>query len=533
MSSRETTPTITGRFTSPTTSNANIIKKYPGTPKSPLLNNSSTNMGARQRLLSSKISAPRPINLPSLRREHAAGTDISNTASSAPSHGWGSTSNSPSITPESKQAISPEQHPSSIHVDSSKPEISVKKSTDHTSSPVLIPQPSSSTSRVWAVPTTQTTTQTSSNEFPTAAEAASGKNKLSLNDDKEYLKYVASDPNHTSWDEMVQVETDPDPVTTSTERPVSPSERFTEDYDRSYPPQKHYHNENYKPTYRRSEDHGYINNRYTHNDGNFDYKRHSSTDGQRQPYPSWPRRNSTDRRTSYDKRSELYPTTLLQRPRRLSDQTFISDRDEQNALQIIPQPSISSTTTNSEEITVAQKTVMLTAAERAKKRRDEQEAEYKAAAERARQKAAALAEQQAKEKSQKEKDAPNEEKLRQEVSKEESPKEDIPKEDNKPSNNVLSPQLPDVSKPWNLVAAKKGPVPEKKMSTSPIISQDSNKKNLDNQEKDTKKNNTEDANDEKDTTTNLYDKNMTEDEKNWEDDCRKECGCCICLPKAN
>ncbi|KAI9484029.1 MAG: hypothetical protein EXX96DRAFT_560569 [Benjaminiella poitrasii] len=575
MSSRETTPTISGRFTSPTTPNANVVKKYPGTPKSPLLNNSSTNMGvnrgspARQRLLSSKISAPRPINLPSLRREHAAGTDVSS-ASPSSSHGWGSASSSPSIIPEIKQTTSTEQPHSSAatdHTDYNKLETNSNKtkSTDPASSPVLIPPHSSTSNRVWAVPDAAKA-QAPSNDFPTAAEAASGKNKLSLNDDKEYLKYVASDPNHTSWDEMVsedlddfsvdviefddgtkvQVEMDAsatesstNPLTTSTET-VSPSERFTEDYDRSYPPQKHYHHpsENYKSFNRRSEDHGYINNRYIHNNGNFDYRRHSAEGERRQHAASaiattnsdrWPRKNSAEnvyRRSSYDKRPDnshnglFHPTSLLQRPRRSSDQSFVSDQSREepassfhnnhDALHIIPEPSLSLTSDNSEEITVVQKNLMLTAAERAKKRRDEQEAEYAAAAERARQKAAALAEKQFQEK---EKERPQEEKPSttvQEVSKITPP----------PATAVTTtattappaPKLPDTSKPWNLVAAKNGPVTEKKTSTSPKPNPSDEQKTSKDDKKDTNENHISDK--VKGKSNNIE---MTEDEKNWEE----------------
>ncbi|KAI8090123.1 uncharacterized protein B0P05DRAFT_529448 [Gilbertella persicaria] len=277
-------------------------KKYPNTPKSPLISNTTANgnrhpQAARNRLLSSKISAPRPINLPSLKREHE-GTEHSN----SPATGWGSNTSSPMVEkslPE-ETAVSPE--------------------------PTRSPSPQQQ-GRAWAVPETQQQQQKSTQDFPTAAEAA--KKMPFVHDDREYLKYASSDPNHTSWDEMVSedlgefsvdyVEFD-DGTKVQVGETVSPSERFTEDYDRSY----------YKPSNRRSS-------------------------------APWSSSRSNTGRQSY--------------PRRLSEQSVRSDH---SALE-------------PEEITAAQKNVMLTAAERAKKRRDEQEAEYAAAAERARQKAAALA----------------------------------------------------------------------------------------------------------------------------------------------
>src|SRR5687767_8182100 len=135
----------------------------------------------------------------------------------------------------------------------------------------------------------------------------------------------------------VQVESDTTAATTTTTtttEPVLPSDRFTDDYDRSYPPKlhhqhHHHHNDHphndhhsstggYKP-YRRSEDHGY-NARY-----NYDNRR-SSGEGERR-YSSSDRwssnRENGYRRSSYDRKPDqiFHPTTLLQRPRRLSEQS--------------------------------------------------------------------------------------------------------------------------------------------------------------------------------------------------------------------
>jgi hypothetical protein len=278
----------------------------------------------------------------------------------------------------------------------------------------------------------------------------------------------------------VQVESDTTAATTTTTtttEPVLPSDRFTDDYDRSYPPKlhhqhHHHHNDHphndhhsstggYKP-YRRSEDHGY-NARY-----NYDNRR-SSGEGERR-YSSSDRwssnRENGYRRSSYDRKPDqiFHPTTLLQRPRRLSEQSLRSDHSQEhtNPLEIIPEPA-------TEAITVAQKNLMLTAAERAKKRLDEQEAEYKAAAERARQKAAALAEKAKEaEKAGKAEIAEKDEKVEKaaivEVEKKiltkKTPK-DTPsraststKPDSPKANTELAPKVPDTSKPWNLVAAK-------------------------------------------------------------------------------
>lgn len=136
-------------------------------------------------MLASKISAPRPINLPSLKREHAVGSDVP-VSSPATSHGWGSASSSPSI-PQQQQHTDTEKS-TQQHEKKQDPEITDKmnKSPDITSTtpPVLIPASSSSntatananatTTRAWAVPTIKQTKVPPSIDFPTAAEAASG-----------------------------------------------------------------------------------------------------------------------------------------------------------------------------------------------------------------------------------------------------------------------------------------------------------------------------------------------------------------------
>ncbi|KAI8382406.1 hypothetical protein BD560DRAFT_222609 [Blakeslea trispora] len=92
-----------------TNNNRHNPKKYPNTPKSPLMNNANVggnrSQTARNRLLSSKISAPRPINLPSLKREHEGTEQPIPTAS--PATGWRSNTNSPSLP----HSHSPEQKP--------------------------------------------------------------------------------------------------------------------------------------------------------------------------------------------------------------------------------------------------------------------------------------------------------------------------------------------------------------------------------------------------------------------------------------
>lgn len=286
--------------------------------------------------------------------------------------------------------------------------------------------------------------------------------------------------------------------------PVLPSERFTDDYDRSYPPkqtyhhhhphyQKHHdndqHHANYKP-YRRSEDHGY-SSRYSNT--NYNSRRHSSTmeGGSERRISStssssnrWTsssttastRRESMDyqphygnRRSSYDKKHDngpYHPTSLLQRPRRLSEQSFRSDHSREeissssnNPLHIIPEPA-DAVPENTEEIIVVQKNLMLTAAERAKKRLEEQEAEFKAAAERAKQKADALAAKQAelKEKTILKKPVASADTATLDKATSPSAVLTTNKASAKASalpKSPLPPKLPDTSKPWNLVAANK------------------------------------------------------------------------------
>lgn len=140
----------------------------------------------RQRLLSSKISAPRPMNLPSLRREHAVGTEVP-ASSPATSHGWGSsTASSPStpfIQPENSNLK--EQPVITSPVMKPVEPIDSPSKVDPASSPTLN-NSQSSTVRAWAVPTvTEPTVQPPSTDFPTAAEAA-GKSKYSLQ--KKFLQ---------------------------------------------------------------------------------------------------------------------------------------------------------------------------------------------------------------------------------------------------------------------------------------------------------------------------------------------------------
>lgn len=314
----------------------------------------------------------------------------------------------------------------------------------------------------------------------------------------------------------------------STSNPVLPSDRFTDDYDRSYPPKPittsdhHYtehHYSSYKPSYRRSEDQGY-NSRYNnnvHGNGLYDNRRHSSANvGERRSSHDsrWTSRRdsidnnnwSSNRRSSYDKKSmnttttPSYHPTLLQRPRRLSEQSFTSSHSHHsredhhdihhNPLQIIPEPTTVVDTEAAAEITAAQREVMLTAAERAKKRRDEEEAEYEAARLRARQKAEALAEKARLEKLEKEakeaKEKPaitiqkkpavnNSEKKSIKTNSEPAEKKES-KRYSESSVATRTPQklfehspLPDTSKPWNLVAAKKE-VPTKSATVPPVTS---------------------------------------------------------------
>lgn len=323
----------------------------------------------------------------------------------------------------------------------------------------------------------------------------------------------------------VQVESDASSVgshtsASRTTEPVLPSERFTDDYDRSYPPkqpyyqhhqhhhhppppppQQHYHqyhdndphHTNYKP-YRRSEDHGY-NARYSNT--NYNSRRHSSAmdgGGERRTSSTsdrWSaagssaaastRRESTDhpshyghRRPSYDRKYDNHPTSLLQRPRRLSEQSFKSDHSREdvsisnNPLHIIPEP-LNATTDSTEEIIVVQKSLMLTAAERAKKRLEEQEAEFKAAAERAKQKADALAAKQEESKAKTILKKPATASVDTTASSKKTAsaatnKASVKASSSPPPSNAttkqapksaLPPKLPDTSKPWNLVAANK------------------------------------------------------------------------------
>ncbi|KAI9258953.1 hypothetical protein BDA99DRAFT_105231 [Phascolomyces articulosus] len=243
----------------------------------------------RSRVLTSKVSAPRPINLPSLRREYASGaewpagggpnnnanassstmnttaTTATSSASNSGTTGWGS---SPSLSPFAapqkwdtegsnvKAAEWPTTNQSPELQSSSSPIPKISSLPD-VSSPSISPHPPASSA--WATVST-TSTPTLSAEFPTAAETTTQEStttttmntdknqksdkkqteKTSENDKKDILETENLD-----WDEIVRQDLENDDSPTSVENEtVLPSDRFTEDYDRSYPPQIHPVNEN-------------------------------------------------------------------------------------------------------------------------------------------------------------------------------------------------------------------------------------------------------------------------------------------------
>ncbi|KAG1058142.1 hypothetical protein G6F43_000086 [Rhizopus delemar] len=167
------------------------------------------NSHARQRMLSNKISAPLPINLPSLRSETGTESPPAVVPTTV-AHNWGSPN--PAVSPETSQ-----------------PDVVV--------------------SRAWAVPSSNTDAVSDQLDFPTAAEAV----KNTEEKHTENLK-PPRDSGRLSWDEMVNDDTEEFSVDViefedGARFPlydVSPSDRFTEDYDRSYPPQM-------KPTPREEE----------------------------------------------------------------------------------------------------------------------------------------------------------------------------------------------------------------------------------------------------------------------------------------
>ncbi|KAI8364771.1 uncharacterized protein BYT42DRAFT_590387 [Radiomyces spectabilis] len=489
-------PSLTGgRFTP-------INKKYPGSPKSSAANSNmagNRNANARARLLTSKITAPRPINLPSLRRENA-GSETPASQSSI-NTGWGSPSGSPFASPQSKQAdvksstqLSPSE-PFSVSPTLSKAPItssspSLSTATALSSSPKQSTPSISATSppvatRAWAVPSTvpkkPSFSSSDTSDFPTAAEAAAGhkhkENQPVTHEKKpEEAKLPSSDPSpgtkHAMWDEMVSedldysvsvvefddgtkvaldpTEEEPEDISGTAEF-VSPAERFTEDYDRSYPPQlRSIRDEQMHPlsdeshrqggqghfrSYRHDQNdkHGSPYHRWTPTDKPearlhpYGAERRSSnmSTGERGPWGRPPisgdghRRDSAqsidsernpwgrgrpDRRPSQEHKSGFHPT-LLQRPRRPSEHSARSEHshDERGSFHapdanspagseaLRTSPPKEPFADRPPEVAAAQREVMLTAAERAKKRRDEEEAEFEAARERARQKALALA----------------------------------------------------------------------------------------------------------------------------------------------
>ncbi|PHZ10409.1 uncharacterized protein RHIMIDRAFT_260758 [Rhizopus microsporus ATCC 52813] len=154
------------------------------------LNTTGRSSHARQRMLSSKISAPLPINLPSLKSEHG-GVNGNGHATEAPT-------SSPSISWEAT-------HPDT---------------------------------RAWAaIPT--------SSIHPTTPSSAPFETDPKPKQDKPMEKHTTSEMGRLSWDEMVNEDMEEFSVDViefedGAKFPVndvSPETRFSEDYDRSYPPQ--------------------------------------------------------------------------------------------------------------------------------------------------------------------------------------------------------------------------------------------------------------------------------------------------------
>ncbi|KAI9312340.1 hypothetical protein BX666DRAFT_823724 [Dichotomocladium elegans] len=231
-----------------------------------------------------------------------------------------------------------------------------------------------------------------------------------------------------------------DTLTPPESETVLPSDRFTEDYDRSYPPHirqvtddhdrndggHHSHWAHRESTRRENgsgnaynwrEGHGrpigsgsgsgssagtagaYHREQEREREWRSRCERSAPWSNDQQTWVDRDRsrsKNRSERRSSNDKKLNFQPT-VLKRPRRMSEQSARSDRsrDEHtvahepiaSALDSLPEIP----PTRPTELTAAQRKVMLSAAERAKKRRDEEEAEREAARERARQKALALA----------------------------------------------------------------------------------------------------------------------------------------------
>ncbi|RUS16753.1 hypothetical protein BC937DRAFT_90848 [Endogone sp. FLAS-F59071] len=208
------------------------------------------NRGAnsRTRLLSSKVSAPRPINLPSLRLEHA-GLDPNVALVPTGTTGWGSTSASPapplSSSPGSARTITPPLiigSPSSLEA-SSKAAYRKDRENGGISNVQARQAP-----KTWGnVATNNSGGGRGENElpeYPTAAEA--------MEDEViDFSNTVLEFADGTSMKVRTPVDqkSEEDSDSSDTERPVSkvktdcttegtfitPADRFTDDYDRSYP----------------------------------------------------------------------------------------------------------------------------------------------------------------------------------------------------------------------------------------------------------------------------------------------------------
>ncbi|ORZ11184.1 hypothetical protein BCR42DRAFT_421727 [Absidia repens] len=472
-------------------SSGRFSKKYLGSVNKSNHSSSQRSNNAKFLTTGSKVSAPKPLNLPSLRHESSKASPESTCSASGESdHHPTSISTTPTMI---NRWGSPLQHQQQQqHTTSSSSDSDTKSKESTSSSSPVAHQPSTAASPAWSAISSTTkkvtdasgTSPTKTSAITTIPSPPSGstpKNTL-LSPKKDHVKITvshhakpadipmpftqASEPSNMSWDEMVSEEMDfnvsvvdddddddikledRESTTTSLEdndddtlnesqslqqQPVSPSDRFTDDYDRSYPsaakrtspgslynsqPQEayrhqdryhhHHHHHHYHDPY-----HINNNNAVTQGGGKWSSERrgseHSNTSGyrgQRRPSSSsfsatqggWNNHNDQQRRVSQDRTK---PPSSPQQQQQQPQQQQHPDTSPVTATTLLRRPSTninnnsntiySSSDDRPPEIVAAQRQAMLSAAEQAKKRREADEAERQAAAARARQKALSLA----------------------------------------------------------------------------------------------------------------------------------------------
>ncbi|SAM02130.1 hypothetical protein [Absidia glauca] len=419
-------------------------------PKKYNNNNSNSPRSTHARLLAtgSKVSAPKPVNLPSLRHEHNKGSPDSSASSPCGSdnsslhsnnnnggmisgtHRWGSplhsTTNDSGSELSKNSATSPDSTTGAAPLPSATSAWATFSSTRKSNAPMddhTEPEPESKSSVSPPKPKNEHVKVTVSHhakavEIPMPFTQASELSTMSwdemVSEEMDFAVSVVNldDQTQTSLDDPSANHSDDndDKRSQQHQQHVSPSDRFTDDYDRGYLHTRRRHDDLYNANPTRGSYRDRQQDRFNHHPHHHDS--YSNNNDHRPAYGKWNadrrgsghtvthgRRSSNgsnhsgasgsasatsphQRRPSQDRSPPTIPT-LLRRPH---DTTATTTSNDASLYAVT-----SSKDDRPPDIVAAQRKAMTTAAEMAKRRREADEAERQAAAERARQKALALA----------------------------------------------------------------------------------------------------------------------------------------------